>query len=128
MTEPITTDAGNAASKAPPGSTAVIGWPANRPSIPSKYHHGTPLIAGSTAVRGPISGVSASRAAGQSCAFIVPITRSCGPNARASSLASIRATPPLPSHFWTRNPSRRIAAKASPRAMSLGAKPATASE
>ncbi len=84
-------------------------------------------MTGSSTVRGPISGLSAASAAGQSCAFIVPTTRSCGPNVSGASLASIRTTPP-PFHLSTRNPSRRSAARVSPRATSFGEKPAAASE
>ncbi len=37
--------------------------------LPAKYHQGMPLIAGISAVSGPIIGCSSATAPGQSCAF-----------------------------------------------------------
>ena len=55
-TQPMMCFAGTARAIAPSGSTAFRREPSNRPPKPSKNHHGTPFIAVSTMVSGPIEG------------------------------------------------------------------------
>ena len=65
-------------------------------ALPSawKYHHGSPLIAGSTTVSEPTSGAMRGSIAAIACALSPITTRSCAPKSAGSALAARRYTPP----------------------------------
>src|SRR3954453_17712546 len=100
---------------APPGSTVSIWRPAYGPSTPWKYHHGMPFCAAITAVSSWRSGSSRFPHVAYELAFSPRKTKSTGPISDGSSVAGGCASK-SPRSDSTRTPSRRIAARLSPRA------------
>ena len=111
---------------APSGSTACSAVPASAPPKPSKNHQGTPFIAVSTTVPGPISGAmwrATSRMAG---ALTATTTRSCTPSA-AGSLLARTAWVVVPSACASCRPCCCSAASVAPRATTPTVHPTAAS-
>ena len=75
-TPPSTCRAGMAARATPPGSTLSRASPRQGPARPSKNHQGTPFIAVSTCVRGPINAATCGAAAASAGPFTASTTRS----------------------------------------------------
>ena len=117
-TPPTTWAAGIARAISPVGSTACSRWPAWAPPKPSRNHHGTPFIAVSTTVSGPISGPIWRATASSEGALTAITTRSCTPSAAGSALArtaTLRVTSPC----CTRSPCCCSASSVAPRATTL---------
>jgi hypothetical protein len=86
-TQPMTWRAGMARAISPVGSTACSAVPASAPPKPSKNHQGTPFMAVSTMVSGPISGAMWRATSSSAGALTAMTTRSCTPSAAGSLLA-----------------------------------------
>ena len=113
-TQPITRSSAIEAAMRPPGSTLCSGS-APSAEAPAPNHQGTPFIAGSTSVAGPISGAIRAATAGSDGALTATSTRSCTPSAAGSSLALTGAL--NNSAPWrSRKPCSRNAASVAPRA------------
>src|SRR6266404_799253 len=115
---PITRLGGKRSHSFPPGSTLCSRVFSQGPPDLWKYHQGTPLMAGTNAVRSPSSCWIDGAAAGSECALTAMMTKSCGPSWRASSVARGCVTSVLPSLRRVR-PFAGIALRCGPRATQL---------
>src|SRR5580693_3065521 len=109
----------------PPGSTLWSGR-ASSAATPLPNHHGTPFIAGSTMLPGPISGASSGASAGRAGLFTARMMSSWGPSSRASSAASATGACSSVSSSRRRQPCSRSATSVVPRARADTALPAAA--
>ncbi|OQB98874.1 MAG: hypothetical protein BWX79_03259 [Alphaproteobacteria bacterium ADurb.Bin100] len=124
-TQPMTWRAGIARAISPVGSTACSAVPASAPPKPSKNHQGTPFMAVSTTVSGPISGAMWRATSSSAGALTAMTTRSCTPSA-AGSLLARTAWVVLPSASTSCRPFCCSAASVAPRATTLTEQPTPA--
>jgi len=117
--------AGKARAMAPPGSTASSERPATGPPKPCKNHHGTPFMAVSTTVCGPISGPTCCATVAKAGALTAITTRSCSPSA-AASLEAFTGTVCNSPPWCNCKPCCCKACSVSPRASTLSCAPARA--
>ena len=115
-TQPMTCEVGMCCAVTPPGSTALSCRPAASPGRPSKNHQGTPFIATSTVVCGPVSARTAGATAGIAGPLTETITRSCTPRLAGSSLAFTATECSAPSASTQVRPRSFNARSVSPRA------------
>ena len=125
-TQPITWRAGMARPMAPSGSTACSVVPASGPPKPSKNHQGTPFMAVSTTVSGPISGAMWRATSASAGALTATMTRSCTPSA-AGSATAVTGWARRPSASSSCSPSCCSAASVAPRATTPTEQPTAAS-
>src|SRR5580700_6085662 len=114
-TQPMTRSTGITAAILPCGSTLASGR-APSAAIPLANHHGTPFIAGNTAVSAPSSGASVGASALSAGLLTAMMTRSCGPSSCASSEASATAPCSRSPPCSRRQPWSRSATSVAPRA------------
>jgi hypothetical protein len=115
-TQPMTCAVGMFAAVMPPGSTVLSCKPAATPGSPSKNHQGTPFIATSTVVCGPMSARTAGATTGMAGPLTETITRSCTPRRTGSSLARTATVCSAPSPSTHTTPRSFNARSVSPRA------------
>src|SRR6266853_1513160 len=115
----------NASKSVPAGSRQATGWPSKRPPSPWKYHHGRPLIAGTTTVSGPTSVFSRGSIAPIECVLRHTKTVSWAPNSHGSSEARRGKIARLPPARSVR-PFARKASRCAPRATAHTSCPARA--
>src|SRR5437879_3271405 len=109
----------------PPGSTVRRRVPSSGPPCRSKYHHGMPFWAVTTAVSGPRSGPRRGAISGRLWAFRVRITASAPVTTERSSVHGGCATK-VSSASRTSTPRSRMAARCAPRATRVTSTPARA--
>ena len=125
-TQPITCAIGIAFASVPSGSSAAMRMPACGAFPLSKNHHGTPFIAVTMSVRGPINGAMCAATSGSAVALTATITMSCTPSAAGSCSARAGAAIERPLSS-TRKPCRRMASSVAPRATTPTSQPMAAS-
>jgi hypothetical protein len=87
-TPPRMCAAGMCCAITPPASTESRWVPDSAPPKPCKNHHGTPFMAVSTTVLGPMSGPMRRATSAMAGAFTATITRSCTPRSAGFSRAT----------------------------------------
>ena len=124
--QPMMRSGSIASEMTPPGSTLSRRVPSHFPPCRWKYHQGMPFWADTTAVSGPMSGLSCGAIAVRLCALTVRNRKSTAPTASGSSVADGWACN-SPWAVRTVTPLACIAFRWGPRAMRVTFCPARAS-